>query len=47
VRKSIKILVRGPERNRPLVRFQHRWEDNIEMDLRDVEWEVVDWVHMA
>jgi hypothetical protein len=23
------------------------WEDNIRMDLRDIGWEVVDWIHLA
>jgi hypothetical protein len=24
-----------------------RWEDNIRMDLTKIEWEVVDWIHLA
>jgi hypothetical protein len=24
-----------------------RWEDNIRMDLREIEWEGVDWMHLA
>jgi len=23
-----------------------RWEDNIRMDLKQVEWESVDWIHL-
>jgi hypothetical protein len=23
------------------------WEDNIKMDLREISWESVDWMHMA
>jgi hypothetical protein len=23
-----------------------RWEDNIRMDLRDLGWEYVDWMHL-
>jgi len=26
---------------------RHRWEDNIRMDLREVWWEDVDWIHLA
>jgi hypothetical protein len=26
------------ERRRPFGRLRHRWEDNIEMNLREVEW---------
>jgi hypothetical protein len=24
-----------------------RWEDNIRMDLREIGWEGVDWMHLA
>jgi hypothetical protein len=24
-----------------------RWEDNIRMDLREIEWEGVDWPYLA
>jgi len=24
-----------------------RWEDNIRMDFREVDWECVDWTHLA
>jgi hypothetical protein len=24
-----------------------RWEDNIMMDLREINWEGVDWIHLA
>jgi hypothetical protein len=23
------------------------WEDNIKMDLRDLEWGSMDWIHLA
>jgi hypothetical protein len=53
-----KILVRKPEGKRPLRYPRHRWEDNrldpgcrwednIKMDLREIEWEGVDWMHLA
>jgi hypothetical protein len=37
-RKEFMILVRKPERKRPLVRPRHRWEDGIRMDLREIGW---------
>jgi hypothetical protein len=40
-------LVGKPERKRPLVRTRPRWEDNIRMDHREVEWEGVEWMHLA
>jgi hypothetical protein len=27
-------------------RFGIRWEDNIEVDLKETEWETVGWVHV-
>jgi hypothetical protein len=32
---------------RPLRRHRPRWEDNIRMDLREIGWEVVDWMYLA
>jgi hypothetical protein len=29
------------------VRSRHRWEDNIRMDLREVEYGCVDWMKLA
>jgi hypothetical protein len=25
----------------------HGWEDNISLDLSEILWEVVDWIHLA
>jgi hypothetical protein len=36
-----------PEGRRPLGRLIYRWEHNIKMDLREMEWWVVDWIHLA
>jgi len=41
------ILVGKPEVKRPLGRPRRRREDNIRMDLREVGWEDVDWMHLA
>jgi hypothetical protein len=32
------ILVGKPERKRPLGRPMRRWEDNIIMDFREIQW---------
>jgi hypothetical protein len=34
---------------RPLGRPIHKWEDNthIRMDIREIEWKIVDWMHVA
>jgi hypothetical protein len=35
-RNAYRVLVRNPEENRPLGRSRCRWEDNSDMDLREV-----------
>jgi len=40
-------VVGKPEGKRLLGRPMCRWEDNIRMDLREIVWEVVDWIHLA
>ena len=41
------VLVGKPEGNRPLGRPRHRWENNIEMDLQEVECGGKDWIELA
>jgi hypothetical protein len=41
------ILVRKSAGKRPVRRPRHRWEDNIGMDLGEISWEGVDWMHLA
>jgi len=36
-----------PEGKRRRRRPRHRWEYNIRMDLREVCWEGVDWIHLV
>jgi hypothetical protein len=39
----------GPttRRERSLGRSRPRWGDNIKMDLKEIGWEGVDWIHLA
>jgi hypothetical protein len=37
-RDAYRVLVGKPEGRRPLERPRRRWEDNIKIDLREVEW---------
>jgi hypothetical protein len=47
VRGAYNILVGWPEEKRPLGRPRRRWEDNIQIDLREVGFGDVDWIHLA
>jgi len=42
-----KISARKLEGKRLLRKHRSRWEDNNRMNLREVEWEGVDWMHLA
>jgi hypothetical protein len=42
-----KVLVEKLEGKRPLGRPRRRWEDGIEVDLRGIGWESVEWVYLA
>jgi hypothetical protein len=42
MRNIYDILAEKPEGRRPLGRSRRRWEDNIRVDLREIEWDVVD-----
>jgi hypothetical protein len=47
MRNAYNILSGKPEGNRPLGRPRHRWEDNIRMDLKEIGWEGVNWIHLT
>jgi hypothetical protein len=36
-----------PEGTRPLGRPWNRWKDNINMELREVGWEGMDWIDLT
>jgi hypothetical protein len=36
-----------PDRKRPLGRLRLRWEDNIKIDLREMGWKIMDWIHLS
>jgi hypothetical protein len=46
-RNAYRILVGKPQGKRPLGRPRRRWVDNIKMDLREVGWDVMDWIDLA
>jgi hypothetical protein len=47
VRGAYNILVGRPEGRRSLGRPRRRWEDNIKMNLREIWFGDVDWIHWA
>jgi hypothetical protein len=42
-----KCAHRKPEGKRLCGRPECRWEDNIRIDLSEIGWEGVDWIHLA
>jgi len=42
-----RVLVRNPERRRPLVIPRRRWVDNIKMDIQQVEFGYMDWIGLT
>jgi hypothetical protein len=44
---ACRILVGKSEGKRPLGRPRRSWADNIEMDLREIGWDDVDWIDIA
>jgi hypothetical protein len=47
VRGAYNILVGRLEGRRQIARPRRRWEDNIKMDLREIGFGDVDWIHLA
>jgi ribosome biogenesis protein Nip4 len=47
VKGAYNILVGKPEESRPLRRPRRRWEDNIKMDLGEIGFGDVNWIHLA
>jgi hypothetical protein len=45
--KCVQLLLGKPEGKRPVRRLRHRREDNIKMDLREIGFGCVDWIHLA
>jgi hypothetical protein len=45
-RNAYRILLGKPERKMPLGRHKSRWEDNIKMDLREIEWGGMDCIDL-
>jgi hypothetical protein len=46
-RNAYRILVGKPEGKSPLGRPRRRWVDTNKMDLREIEWDCMDWTDLA
>jgi hypothetical protein len=46
MRNIYRIMVGNPEVKRPCGRFRHRWKDNVRIDLSEIGWNGVDWIHL-
>jgi hypothetical protein len=44
---AYKILIGKPDGKRPFRRLRFRWKDNIKMDLKEIRFGGVDWIHLA
>jgi hypothetical protein len=47
MRNSYKTLVGKPGGKRQLGRPWHKWQDHIRKDLKEIGWEVLNWIHLA
>jgi hypothetical protein len=45
-RSAYNISVGKHDGKKPLGKSRRRWEGNIRMDLREIGWEFVDWIHL-
>jgi hypothetical protein len=46
-RSVYRVLVGKPKGKRPVERPRRRWEDRLKMDLREIGWGCVEWIHLA
>jgi hypothetical protein len=44
---AYRLLVGKPEVKRPLGRHRYKWEENIKMNLRKIEWATMDSIRLS
>jgi hypothetical protein len=47
MRNACNIIVGKPEGKRTFGRPRSKWKDNIRKNLREIEWECVDWMYLT
>jgi hypothetical protein len=46
-RDAYGVLLQKPEGKRPCERLRQIWNDNIKTDLKEIGWELADWIELA
>jgi hypothetical protein len=46
-RDACKVLAVKLEGRKPLVKPRSQWEDYTKMDLHDMGWDDISWIHLA
>jgi hypothetical protein len=46
-RSAYRKMLGKPEGKRPLGRPRRRWVNNINMDVREIGWDGMDWIDLA
>jgi hypothetical protein len=46
-RNAYRILVWKPDERRHLGRPRRRWVESIKIDLREIEWDGMDWIDLT
>jgi hypothetical protein len=46
-RNVYRVLVGKPEGKRPHERPRHRWKDGIKLDIKEIGWGSMEWIHLA
>jgi hypothetical protein len=47
MRNAYATFIETPEGKRPLETSRSRWEGNIRTILKEINWEIVDWINLA
>jgi hypothetical protein len=47
LKNAYKILVANPLGKRPRGKYRRRWDGNIRIDLGEIRWEGLEWMHLA
>ena len=46
-REMLTVILGNAEVQKPLRKIRHRREDDINVNLKEIGWKGVDWIHLA